>query len=148
MGAPRMTMVSRLPLLAGALLLAEPAGPAAAQRERPVVALLPGVIDPFYMTMHRGAEKAAKEEDVELVSQLPKTWNTHEQVPLLRALVAKKPSVLLVAPVDKQELIRPLEEARSAGIKIITLDTYIDDGKYQDGKGRGDFPLSFVASDN
>ncbi|CAH2771947.1 MAG: hypothetical protein CBARDCOR_2086 [uncultured Caballeronia sp.] len=41
-------------------------GLAQADAAHPVVALLPGVVDPFYFTMHRGAERAAKEENVEL----------------------------------------------------------------------------------
>jgi ribose transport system substrate-binding protein len=138
----------RVLFLFGAVLLTPAARTAAADGDKPVVALLPGVVDPFYFTMHRGAQKAAAEEKVELLFQIPKTWNTADQVPILRALIAKKPAVLLIAPVDKQQLIRPLKEAQDAGIKIITVDTYIDDGKYQDGKGPGDFPLSFVASDN
>ncbi|MEM7710931.1 MAG: substrate-binding domain-containing protein, partial [Pseudomonadota bacterium] len=35
-----------------------------------------------------------------------------------------------------------------AGIPIITVDTFIDDGQYQDGAGDGDFPMAYVASDN
>jgi ribose transport system substrate-binding protein len=31
---------------------------------------------------------------------------------------------------------------------VITVDTFIDDGQYQDGAGDGDFPLSYIASDN
>ena len=31
---------------------------------------------------------------------------------------------------------------------MITVDTFIDDGKYQNGAGDGDFPLSYIASDN
>ncbi|GGP24359.1 ABC transporter substrate-binding protein [Silvimonas amylolytica] len=119
-----------------------------ADATKPVIALLPGVVDPFYFTMHRGAEKAAKEEGVELLFQVPKSWNTTEQVPILKAFIAKKPDVLLVSPVDKQQLIQPLKEAADAGIKVITVDTYIGDGKYQTGKGDADFPLSYIASDN
>lgn len=143
-----MSTICRVSLLLGALMLAPTGGPAAADADKPVIALLPGVVDPFYFTMRRGAEKAAKEEGVELLFQIPKAWNTTDQVPILRAFIAKRPDVLLIAPVDKQQLIKPLKEAQSAGIKIITVDTFIDDGKYQDGKGAGDFPLSFIASDN
>lgn len=121
---------------------------ALADAAHPVVALLPGVTDPFYFTMHRGAEKAAKEDNVELLFQVPKAWNTTEQVPILKAMIAKHPDVLLVSPVDKQQLIGPLKEAYDAGIKVITVDTYIGDGKYQTGKGDADFPLSYIASDN
>ena len=31
---------------------------------------------------------------------------------------------------------------------MITVDTFIDDGKYQDGSGTGDFPLAYIATDN
>ena len=137
-----------LSFLLAVLVLAPSARTAVAGDDAPVVALLPGVVDPFYLTMRRGAEKAASEEHVELVFQIPRAWNTADQVPILRALVARKPAVLIIAPVDKLQLIRPLKEAQGAGIKIITVDTYIDDGKYQDGKGPGDFPLSYIASDN
>lgn len=132
-------------IAAGATLLA----PATrADSAKPVVALLPGVVDPFYFTMHRGAQKAADEEGIDLLFQIPKAWNTADQVPILKAIIAKKPAVLLVSPVDKTQLIEPLKEAANAGIKVITVDTYIGDGKYQTGKGNADFPLSYVASDN
>ena len=42
----------------------------------------------------------------------------------------------------------PGRRAHDAGIPIITVDTFIDDGNYQDGAGDGDFPLSYIASDN
>src|SRR5690606_28947292 len=42
----------------------------------------------------------------------------------------------------------PLRQAHEAGIPVITVDTFIDDGMYQDGSGDGDFPLSYIASDN
>jgi ribose transport system substrate-binding protein len=41
-----------------------------------------------------------------------------------------------------------LQQAVEAGIPVITVDTFIDDGKYQDGAGPGDFPLSYIATDN
>ena len=122
--------------------------PGIAQRPKPVVALLPGVVDPFYFSMHKGAQQAAQEEGLDLLFQVPRSWNTIEQVSILKALIAKKPAVLLISPVDKTQLIQPLKEAVAAGIKVITVDTFIGDGRYQTGQGQADFPLSYVASDN
>lgn len=122
--------------------------PGIAQRPKPVVALLPGVVDPFYFSMHKGAQQAAQEEGLDLLFQVPRSWNTIEQVSILKALIAKKPAVLLISPVDKTQLIQPLKEAVAAGIKVITVDTFIGDGRYQTGQGHADFPLSYVASDN
>ncbi len=123
-------------------------GAAWADAAKPVIALLPGVVDPFYFTMHRGAEQAAKETGSELLFQIPKAWNTADQVPILKALIAKHPDVLVIAPVDKAQLVQPLKEAADAGIKVITVDTFIGTGKYRTGAGNADFPYSYVASDN
>ena len=60
----------------------------------------------------------------------------------------KKPDAILIAPNDKQQLIAPLKAAADAGIAVICVDTFIDDGVFQDGMGDGDFPISYVASDN
>ncbi|MBV8261829.1 MAG: substrate-binding domain-containing protein [Paraburkholderia sp.] len=133
----------------GALMVSALAAPQAhADKDHPVVALLPGVVDPFYFTMYRGAQKAAAEDNTQLLFQLPKSWNTTEQVPILKAFIAKRPDAILISPVDAQQLIEPLTEAKNAGIKVITVDTYIGTGQYQTGSGNADFPLSFVASDN
>ena len=53
------------------------------------IALLPGVVDPFYFTMHRGAKHAAEGLGIELLFQVPKKWNVSDQVPILNAIIAK-----------------------------------------------------------
>jgi ribose transport system substrate-binding protein len=142
-------------LLAGALgvaavavaALAIPA-PASAQNNC-TIALIPGLTtDAFYITMRKGAEAAAKAVGCELVFQGAPDFNPVTQVPVLQAVIARKPGAILIAPTDKQQLIAPLQQAADAGIPVITVDTFIDDGKYQDDNGTGDFPLSYIATDN
>jgi ribose transport system substrate-binding protein len=116
--------------------------------EKLKLALIPGVVDPFYFTMHRGAQHAADAIGADLAFQVPREWNTTAQVPILNAIIAKKPDTILISPVDKQQLIAPLKQAADAGIRVITVDTFIDDGNYQDGSGPGDFVDSYIASDN
>ncbi|KJY80930.1 ABC transporter substrate-binding protein [Vibrio nigripulchritudo] len=116
--------------------------------EKLKLALIPGVVDPFYFTMHRGAQHAADAIGADLAFQVPREWNTTAQVPILNAIIAKKPDAILISPVDKQQLIAPLKQAADAGIRVITVDTFIDDGNYQDGSGPGDFVDSYIASDN
>jgi len=142
----RGVVVAAQAALAATLLAA--IGPVQADANKPVIALLPGVVDPFYFTMKRGADQAAKEVGAELLFQIPKAWNTADQVPILKAMIAKHPDVLVIAPVDKTQLIGPLKEADAAGIKVITVDTFIGTGKYRTGSGNADFPYSYVASDN
>ncbi len=124
------------------------AAPAAAQGGC-TIALIPGLTtDAFYITMRKGAEMAAKAVGCELLFQGAPDFNPTTQVPVLQAVIARKPSAILIAPTDKQQLIAPLQQAVDAGIPVITVDTFIDDGKYQDGSGTGDFPLSYIATDN
>jgi ribose transport system substrate-binding protein len=124
------------------------AGPVAAQ-DKCTIALIPGLTtDAFYITMRKGAEMAAKAVGCELLFQGAPDFNPVTQVPVLQAVIARQPDAILIAPTDKQQLIAPLQQAVDAGIPVITVDTFIDDGKYQNGTGPGDFPLSYIATDN
>jgi ribose transport system substrate-binding protein len=113
------------------------------------IALIPGLTtDAFYITMRKGAEAAAKAVGADLVFQGAPEFNPVQQLPVLDAVIAKKPDAILIAPTDKVQLIEPLKKAHAAGIAVITVDTFIGSGVYQTGSGNADFPLSYVASDN
>jgi len=127
------------------------AGQASAQdkKDKIRIALIPGLTaDGFYVTMHHGAEAAAKAVGAELIYQGAAEWNVSLQVPVLDAVIAKKPHAILIAPTDKVQLIAPLKKAHDAGIAIVCVDTYIGTGVFQTGAGDADFPISYVASDN
>jgi ribose transport system substrate-binding protein len=113
------------------------------------IALIPGLTaDGFYVTMHKGAEAAAKAVGAKLIYQGAAEWNVSLQVPVLEAVIAKAPKAILIAPTDKQQLIQPLKKANDAGIAVICVDTFIGNGVFQTGAGDADFPISYVASDN
>ena len=113
------------------------------------IALIPGLTaDGFYVTMHHGAEAAAKAVGVKLIYQGAAEWNASLQVPILDAIIAKKPHAILIAPNDKVQLIQPLKKAADAGIAVVCVDTFIGTGVFQTGAGDADFPISYVASDN
>ena len=121
-----------------------------AQQKQYNITLIPGLTtDGFYITMRKGAEAEAKKMGVNLSFQGGPDFSATTQIPVLNAVIARKPDAILIAPTDKQQLIAPLKAAFDAGIKVITVDTFIgDSGKYQTGSGNADFPLSYVASDN
>ncbi|MFM2356911.1 MAG: hypothetical protein RLZZ528_2647 [Pseudomonadota bacterium] len=122
---------------------------AKAQDKKFTIALIPGLTtDGFYITMNRGAQAAADALGVELVFQGAPDFNPVTQVPVLDAVIARAPNAILIAPTDKVQLIEPLKKAHDAGIPVITVDTFIGTGNYQTGAGDGDFPLSYIASDN
>jgi ribose transport system substrate-binding protein len=121
----------------------------ASAADKPTIALIPGLTaDGFYITMHKGAEAAAKAVGAELIYQGASEWNVSAQVPILDAIIGKKPSAIMIAPTDKVQLIKPLRKAFDAGITIVCVDTFIGDGRFQTGSGDADFPISYVASDN
>ncbi|GAC1045850.1 substrate-binding domain-containing protein [Rhizobium sp. No.120] len=125
------------------------AGTTKAADKKFTIALIPGLTtDAFYITMRKGAEAAAKAVGATLVFQGGPDFNPVTQVPVLDAVIAKKPDAILIAPTDKDQLIQPLKKANDAGIPVITVDTFIGTGVYQTGKGDADFPLSYIASDN
>jgi len=104
------------------------------------IALIPGLTtDAFYITMRKGAQHAADSLGVELLFQGAPEFNATLQVPVLNAVIARQPDAILIAP---------LKAAHDAGILVITVNTFIDDGEYQTGTGPGDFPMSYIASDN
>ena len=122
---------------------------ASAADNKYTIALIPGLTtDAFYITMRKGAEAAAKEVGATLVFQGAPDFNPVTQVPVLNAIIGRKPSAILIAPTDKTQLIQPLKKAVDAGIPVLTVDTFIGDGHYQTGKGEADFPISYIASDN
>jgi ribose transport system substrate-binding protein len=125
------------------------AGHAEAAGKKLTIALIPGLTtDAFYITMHKGAQAAADALGDTLVFQGAPDFNPVTQVPVLDAVIARHPDAILIAPTDKVQLVQPLQHAVAAGIKVITVDTFIGTGKYQTGAGDADFPLSYVASDN
>ncbi len=136
-------------LAAIALGLAALMGGAQAQTKKYTIALIPGLTtDAFYITMRKGAEAAAKAVGADLVFQGAPDFNPVTQVPVLDAVIARKPDAILIAPTDKVQLVQPLKKAADAGIPVITVDTFIGTGNYQTGSGEADFPLSYIASDN
>src|SRR5260370_18844733 len=127
-----------------ALAIASPAARAAAKLK---IGFLPGVVDPFYQVMQTGVEAAAKDLGVEVVTQIPPTWGVDVQTPILDAMVAGGDlNYLITAPTDKDQMVGPLKAAVDAGIKVITVDTFLGDGDYV--KGPVTFPISYIGSDN
>lgn len=110
---------------------------------------VPGVTDPFYYTMEKGAKKAAEKYGVNLVvSEYPKSWGPEVQVPILESTVARgHVDLVIIAPTAIDGLIAPLKKLYDQGIEIITVDTFLGDGDYSK-KSDYSFPLSYIGTDN
>ena len=132
--------------LTAALVLALSARAAPAQ-DQIKIGFLPGVVDPFYQVMQLGVETAASDLGIEVVTQIPQTWGVEVQTPILDAMAARGDlDYLITAPTDKDQMVGPLQAAVDAGIKVITVDTFLGDGDYVNGPVN--FPISYIGSDN
>jgi ribose transport system substrate-binding protein len=141
-----MTRRQLLSTLTAALVVALFARAAPAQ-DQIKIGFLPGVVDPFYQVMQVGVERAAKDLGIEVVTQIPQTWGVEVQTPILDAMVARGDlDYIITAPTDKDQMVGPLQAAIDAGIKVITVDTFLGDGDYAGGPVT--FPISYIGSDN
>ena len=111
------------------------------------IGFLPGVVDPFYQVMELGVNAAAEDLGIEVVTQIPPTWGVEAQTPILDAMIARGDlDYIITAPVEKDQMVGPLQAALEAGIKIITVDTFLGDGDYENGPVT--FPIAYIGSDN
>ncbi len=118
-------------LVAGAVAVAG-ALPAVAQDEMTAegstVTLMVGVQgDPFYISMECGAREAAEAAGMTLDVQGPDAFDATLQNPMLDAVLASAPDVLLVAPNDRVASAGPLQGIQEAGTTIVLVDTTVDD---------------------
>ncbi len=111
------------------------------------VAFVPGTVDPFYQNMEKGVNDAVAALNIKLTTQIPQKWDTTVQTPIINTISADKTnSILITAPVDKEQLTPVLEAVDKSGIPVITVDTFVGDGDY--AAGPVTFPLSYIGSDN
>ncbi|WP_157245743.1 ABC transporter substrate-binding protein [Nonomuraea typhae] len=81
----------------------------------------------FYETMACGARAKAEELGVQLDVQGPQKFDPTLQTPIVNSVVAAKPDALLVAPTDVKAMIAPLTQAKQQNIKIVLVDTVVED---------------------
>ena len=82
---------------------------------------------PFFTSVHCGAQARAQELGVKYDHDGPAEFDATQQIPLLNAIGARKPSALIISPTDSQALIAPLQGLSGQGIKIVTVDTTVSD---------------------
>jgi ribose transport system substrate-binding protein len=118
--------------LAAAAIVVAGALPALAQDEMSAegatVTLMVGVQgDPFYISMECGAREAAEAAGLSLDVQGPDAFDATLQNPMLDAVLAAQPDVLLVAPNDRVASAGPIQRIQEAGTTVILVDTTVDD---------------------
>jgi ribose transport system substrate-binding protein len=109
------------------------------------IAVIPkGTTHEFWQSIHAGAIKAVRELDAEGVD-VRITWkgplredDREQQIQVVEGFLSQGVSGIVLAPLDATALVRPVDEARAAGIPTVVIDSDL----------AADVQVSFVATDN
>ena len=104
------------------------------------IAVIPkGTSHQFWVSVQRGAEKAAKEFNVNLEwSGPPQETEYGRQLEILDAMINRKVDGIAVAATDKKVLSQSINRAMELGIPVTVFDSGVDTENY----------VSFVATNN
>lgn len=111
------------------------------KKKRYKIAVVPkGTTHVFWKSVHYGAAKAADEFGAEILFQGPqKEDDRDQQISLIQSLTIKGVDGICLAPLDSEALVRPVDEAKKAGIPTVIFDS---------GLKSPDSIVSYVATDN
>ena len=107
------------------------------------IAVIPkGTTHVYWKSVEAGVHKAEKELGVEVIWKGPLKENDRaQQIGIVEQFVGDKVDAIVVAPLDDTALLKPVQEATSAKIPVVIIDSSL---KGEVGK---DF-VSYVATDN
>src|SRR5213076_2328967 len=147
------TMMSKLPpILVAALWISGCGGSGAGRRasqagaERPLkIAVIPkGTTHEFWKSIHAGAIEASRElsgqgTPIDIICKGPLREDDREQqIQVVEGFISQGVQGIVLAPLDSRALVRPVEEARRAGVPTVIIDSRLE----------SDSIVSFVATDN
>src|SRR3954469_20101579 len=95
--------------------------------------------DEFYITMQCGIQAEAAKLGVKVNTQGPQKFDPTLQKPIVDSVVASKPDAILIAPTDVTAMQTPLDAAVAQGIKLVLVNTTLNDPSKAE---------SAIASDN
>lgn len=100
----------------------------ASDGKKPFIAIVSkGFQHQFWQSVKQGAEKAAKEFDVDISFEGPdKETNVQQQMDQLNNAMAKNPQALALAALDSKAAEGVLQDAKSKNIPVIAFDSGVD----------------------
>ena len=114
-------------------------------KKKLTIAVIPkGTTHEFWKSIHAGSNKAAAElaaqgTDVEVIWKGPVREDDREQqIQVVEGFAAQGVSGIVLAPLDNHALVRPVSDARRAGVPTVIIDSGLE----------SDEIVSFVATDN
>ena len=122
-----------------------PGGPGTNGKKKLTIAVIPkGTTHEFWKSIHAGSIKAARElsspqAEVEIIWKGPLREDDREQqIQVVEGFSSQGVNGIVLAPLDNRALVRPVEEAKRAGVPTVIIDSALE----------SDQIASFVATDN
>ncbi|HEU4835800.1 MAG TPA: substrate-binding domain-containing protein [Pyrinomonadaceae bacterium] len=138
-------MMRKLLLLLLVLTLLIACTPGNNGKKKLTIAVIPkGATHEFWKSIHAGSNKAASEfnaqgTEVEVIWQGPLREDDREQqIQVMEGFAAQGVSGIVLAPLDNHALVRPVEDAKRAGVPTVIIDSGLESNEF----------VSFVATDN
>ncbi|MCM3901202.1 MAG: substrate-binding domain-containing protein [Pyrinomonadaceae bacterium] len=122
-----------------------PSGTETGAKKKLTIAVIPkGTTHEFWKSIHAGSIKAARElsspeAEVELIWKGPLREDDREQqIQVVEGFSSQGVNGIVLAPLDNRALVRPVEEAKRAGVPTVIIDSALESNQI----------VSFVATDN
>src|SRR5437870_12453364 len=119
--------------------------PGTGAKKKLTIAVIPkGTTHEFWKSIHAGANKASQDlsaqgTDVEVIWKGPLREDDREQqIQVVEGFASQGVDGIVLAPLDDHALARPVEEAKSAGVPTVIIDSALQSNSI----------VSFVATDN
>jgi ribose transport system substrate-binding protein len=120
-------------------------GSSSGGKKKLTIAVIPkGTTHEFWKSIHAGSNKAASElsgqgTEVEVIWKGPLREDDREQqIQVVEGFTSQGVDGIVLAPLDNRALVRPVEEAKRAGVPTVIIDSGLE----------SDGIVSFVATDN
>ena len=114
-------------------------------KKKLTIAVIPkGTTHEFWKSIHAGSNKAAEElksqgTEIEVIWKGPLREDDREQqIQVVEGFAAQGVSGIVLAPLDNRALVRPVSDAKRAGVPTVIIDSGLE----------SDDIVSFVATDN
>ncbi len=129
-----------LALLAGLWACRREAAPAARNAKKITLAVIPmGTTHEFWKAIHAGALTAARELGIEIIWKGPlKEDDRNEQIQIVETLTNAGIDAIVLTPMDDRALVRPVSEAKRAGIPTIIFNSALQGNDF----------IAYISTDN
>lgn len=102
----------------------------------------------FWQSVHAGANKAAKEDNVEIIWNGPSTeTDFNGQLQIVEAMINRRVDAIALAPIDKKVMVSVVDRAAREKIPVVIFDSGVDTDNFVSQVATDNFAAGQLAAD-